>query len=238
MFLCVVSVIICNHCFGRVSFGINALLLLDTVVLLILVNKINTPIKQEHACYCHGLTHTVHHDSIGCTVWGWKVLKVIESWKTMSLCQVQECPVRQWRGWPAAAAALWHCEGRLPKARSRISHPTTIIVKLSCSPVTNLSSCPLSGVVTIQTLSFSSTTMTVTEQRQIFPLLFGKILAFEKGGKGQCWRNEENGFKPVVKYFQFHTCNGGTFLLSWTQFLPCLGLMYWKVKSFQKLAVG
>lgn len=211
MFVCVVSVIICNHCFSRVSFSINALLLLDIVVLLILVNKRNTPIKHEHACYCHGLTHTVHHDNIRCTVWGWKVLKVIESWKPMSLCQVQECPVRQWRGWPAAAAALWHCEGRLPKARSRISHPTTIIVKLSCSPVTNLSSCPLSGVVTIQTLSFSSTTMTVTEQRQIFPLLFGKNTCIWERGERTMLKKWREWLQACDKVFPVSHLQWGHF---------------------------
>lgn len=97
MFVCVISVIICNHCcLGRVSFSIIALLLLDIIVLLILVNKTNIPIKEELVCHWHGLTHTVHRD-IRCMVCGWKALKMIESCKPMSVCQVHECPVRQRR---------------------------------------------------------------------------------------------------------------------------------------------
>ncbi|KAK4829372.1 hypothetical protein QYF61_003495 [Mycteria americana] len=70
---------------------------LGIIVLLMLVNKTNIPVKQELVCHWHGLTHTVHHDNITCRVYGWKALKMIESCKLTPVCPVHECPVRQWR---------------------------------------------------------------------------------------------------------------------------------------------
>ena len=65
MFVCVVSVVICNHCcLGRVSSSIIALVLLDIIVLVISANKTNIPIKQKLVCHRHSLTPSVHqaHD--------------------------------------------------------------------------------------------------------------------------------------------------------------------------------
>lgn len=108
-----------------------------------------------------------------------------------SLCATSRSAPGQWRGWPPG----WGCPGTL--WRAGYLRPGLVLLTLllllqnSQVHVDKFIACLLSGAVTIQTTIFKF--YHDSKQTKVVPLLFGKILAFEKWRKEHC-RKEGNGF--------------------------------------------
>lgn len=149
------------------------------------------------------------------------------------LCQVHERPLAG----TVVASRLWlpwdTVEGGLLEAASP---PAAFTVKLSGSlgPIYNVSIMRSSYNLNYD---FKVLPFTVTVNKAISPFVWKNTCIREKEEKTKLHKGRKL-LQLVMKHLLFHTCSGETFLLSWLQFLCCLGLIHWKVKPFRQWGVG